>query len=153
MSRASSSLFGLGEYLTSPESFPPSRVINYDEKFVSIYDKYPKASIHILLISRDPTRNLLHPFEALKDLSFLAEAKERANALKVSVAEELKRRYDGKEETGRDWMNEVKVGVHAHPSMSHLHIHIISADNFSACLKTRKHYSENHPRIPRIGII
>lgn len=134
-------LFGLGEYLISPESFPPSRVIDYDEKFVSIYDKYPKAFIHILLLSRDPTRNLLHPFEALKDLSFLAEVKERANTLKTSVAGELKRRCGSEETTERDWRNEVKVGIHAHPSMSHLHIHVISADNFSDCMKTRKHYS------------
>lgn len=135
------SLFGLGEYLTSPESFPPSRVISYDERFVSIYDKYPKASIHILLLPRDPERNLLHPFEALKDPPFLLEVKERANALKASVAGELKRRYGGEKTTGRDWRNEVKVGVHAHPSMNHLHIHVISADNFSECMKTRKHYS------------
>ncbi|KAL0633714.1 aprataxin-like protein [Maublancomyces gigas] len=136
-----SSRSGLGEYLTSPESFPPSRVINYDEKFVSIYDKYPKASIHALLLPRDPAWNLLHPFEALEDPSFLAEVKEHANSLKASVAGELKRRYGGKEATERDWLNEVKVGIHAHPSMNHLHIHIISVDNFSVSMKTRRHYN------------
>lgn len=143
---------GLGEYLISPESFPPSRVISYDEKFVSIYDKYPKASIHALLLPRDPAWNLLHPFEALKDPSFLAEVKEHANSLKASVAGELKRRYGGKEAAERDWLNEVKVGVHAHPSMSHLHIHIISVDNFSVSMKTRKHYSRN-PRDLSVSVI
>lgn len=142
-----SSRSGLGEYLTSPESFPPSRVISYDEKFVSIYDKYPKASIHTLLLSRDPAWNLLHPFEALKDESFLAEVKEHADALKKSVAGELKRQYGSRGATERDWMSEVKVGVHAHPSMNHLHIHVISVDNFSVSLKTKKHYSATPPRI------
>lgn len=42
---------------------------------------------------------------------------------------------------GRDWSKEVKVGVHAHPSMNHLHIHVLSVDRFSECMKHRKHYN------------
>lgn len=145
-SRTSPSFFdshnGLGEYLISPESYPQSRVITYDEKFVSIHDKYPKSSVHTLLLPRDPTRNLLHPFEALEDPLFLAEVQGYANVLKAFVAGELERLYDGSGQASeRDWMKEVKVGVHSHPSMNHLHIHVISTDNISPCMKTRKHYS------------
>ena len=42
---------------------------------------------------------------------------------------------------GRDWTSEVLVGVHAVPSMSHLHIHIMSPDRYSPCLRHRKHYN------------
>ena len=42
---------------------------------------------------------------------------------------------------GRDWENELMAGVHAGPSMNHLHIHIISKDRHSECLKHRKHYN------------
>jgi aprataxin len=41
---------------------------------------------------------------------------------------------------GRDWLSEIVVGVHTHPSMSHLHIHIFSRDMLSPCLKHKKHY-------------
>jgi aprataxin len=42
---------------------------------------------------------------------------------------------------GRDWLSEVRVGIHLHPSMSHLHVHVFSRDMHSPCLKHRKHYN------------
>ena len=42
---------------------------------------------------------------------------------------------------GRDFLKELKVGIHAHPSMSHLHVHIISRDMHSDRLKHQKHYN------------
>ena len=42
---------------------------------------------------------------------------------------------------GRDWEDEIMAGVHAGPSMNHLHVHIISKDRHSECLKHRKHYN------------
>ena len=33
------------------------------------------------------------------------------------------------------------AGVHAGPSMNHLHIHVLSVDRESPCLKHRKHYN------------
>jgi aprataxin len=42
---------------------------------------------------------------------------------------------------GRDWEKDVMVGIHAHPSMSHLHVHVLSVDRFSECMKHRKHYN------------
>ncbi len=32
-------------------------------------------------------------------------------------------------------------GIHAHPSMNHLHIHVLSVDRYSECLRHRKHYN------------
>lgn len=42
---------------------------------------------------------------------------------------------------GRDWSKDVIAGVHTHPSMSHLHIHILSIDRQSECMRHRKHYN------------
>jgi aprataxin len=42
---------------------------------------------------------------------------------------------------GRDWSASIAVGVHAVPSMSNLHIHVISVDRHSDCLRHRKHYN------------
>jgi aprataxin len=41
---------------------------------------------------------------------------------------------------GRDWTKDIVVGVHTHPSMNHLHIHIFSRDMQSPCMKHKKHY-------------
>lgn len=50
----------------------------------------------------------------------------------------------GGAEGGRDWNQDVLVGVHAHPSMNHLHIHIISRDFYSEAMRHRKHYNSFH---------
>lgn len=42
---------------------------------------------------------------------------------------------------GRDWEREIVAGVHAHPSMNHLHIHVISVDRVSECMRHKKHYN------------
>lgn len=151
---------GLGAYLADPASFPPSRVIYHTEKWVVINDLYPKSSVHILLLPRDKSKNLLHPFEALEDRQFLVDVQAEIKKLRVLVAKELRRRYSKfsaqekerddplsadlvSEElpTGRDWGKDVISGVHAHPSMNHLHVHVLSRDRVSDCLKKKIHYN------------
>ncbi|KAF2806283.1 putative histidine triad nucleotide binding protein [Mytilinidion resinicola] len=163
---------GLGAYIASPTSFPASVVISHNENYVLIHDLYPKSSVHLLLLPRNPEISDTHPLTALTtNAAFLEEVKvEAARAVKI-VAAELRRRYGqysaaekAREEAleaimasdadipteealeaqlpkGRDWEAEVMVGVHAHPSMSHLHIHILSRDRHSPALKHRKHYN------------
>ena len=156
---------GLGAYTASPASFPTSRVIYHDEKWVVINDLFPKASVHILLLPRDPSKQLLHPFEAFKDLEFLQEVQAEVQKLRKLAAKELHRRYgkfsalDQKRQKGldaidvdknsesqqlpigRDWSQSVISGIHANPSMNHLHIHILSMDRHSECMRHRKHYN------------
>jgi len=153
---------GLGAYIASPGSFPASRVISSSENFVVINDLYPKSSVHLLLLPRDPAKTLLHPFDALGDTDFLAEVQSEVSKLRTLVAKELRRRYGrfsvqdkAREQVmeadympseeqlplGRDWSKEVISGVHAHPSMNHLHIHILSVDRESDCMRHRKHYN------------
>ncbi|RMZ79874.1 hypothetical protein DV737_g3229, partial [Chaetothyriales sp. CBS 132003] len=42
---------------------------------------------------------------------------------------------------GRDFASELRIGIHAHPSMNHLHIHIISPDMSRETMRHRKHYN------------
>lgn len=153
---------GLGAYIDDPASFPPSRVIYHNNAFVAVHDLFPKASIHALLLPRSSEHNLLHPFEAFEDPDFLALVQKETLKLKSLVAKELQRTFgresnadarreavlNGEEEVGDDvlppgrgWGAEVITGVHAVPSMNHLHVHVLSRDMHSPCLKHRKHYN------------
>ncbi|ROT40850.1 HIT-like protein [Sodiomyces alkalinus F11] len=165
-SRFSSIRDGLGLYLENPASHPSSRVIYYNDDFVAIHDLYPKSSVHTLLLPRSPKHNLLHPFEAFQDPEFLASVQQETRKLRDLVATELRRRFGQESATdalreavlngdaepdedvdggglppGRDWASEVRAGIHAHPSMNHLHIHVFSRDMHSNCVKHRKHYN------------
>jgi len=99
----------------------------------------------------------MHPLEALEDPLFLAEVRVTASKIKETAAKELQKmfgKFSRQEErrqavlngiveledeenlpVGRDWEKEIRVGIHTHPSMSHLHIHVISKDMFSESLK------------------
>ncbi|KAL8392488.1 hypothetical protein RB595_002614 [Gaeumannomyces hyphopodioides] len=156
---------GLGAYLDEPEAWPASRVIFHTPGHVAIHDLYPKSFVHCLLLARSPAARRLHPFDALdgSDPDFLAETRAQAARLRSLVAAELRRRLgrdsaaeaarnavlDGEVEAdaeggplpeGRDWEAEVRVGVHAVPSMDHLHIHVLSPDMAGASMKKKNHY-------------
>lgn len=102
---------------------------------------------------------LLHPFDAFEDPDFLAEVKAETAKLKSLAAKELKRQVgmqsqleqardkamDGETAgtwpEGRDWERDIITGVHAGPSMSHLHVHVLSVDRRSECMRHRRHYN------------
>ncbi|KAI1193803.1 HIT domain-containing protein [Nemania serpens] len=159
----------LGAYTADPASFPSSRVIYHDKSFVAINDLYPKATLHTLLLPRSP-RSRLHPFDAFEDPEFLASVRAETARLRRLAAKELQRRYgrfserdrlreavlngevewdggggdggsgSGALPDGREWEKELLVGVHAHPSMNDLHVHVLSRDMVSECMRHRKHY-------------
>lgn len=151
---------GLGVYLERPETFSSSVVIYFNDDFVAINDLYPKSSLHLLLLPRDPSKFFLHPFDAFEDPHFLQKVRTEVKKLRTLAAGELRRRYGkySSQETarreameqdppaddlppGRDWEKELMVGIHAVPSMNHLHIHVLSVDRYSDRLKHRKHYN------------
>ncbi|KAF3037272.1 aprataxin-like protein [Didymella heteroderae] len=161
---------GLGLYIEHPEKNPEGLVVEYDDDFVVINDKFPKASVHLLLIPRKPEYYAQHPLSLLSSNSaFLAEVKTRVDRLRHLAASELRRKYgrdsasdqpyqtalsslmeqsdspppserDALLPPGRDWLSSIKAGVHTHPSMNHMHIHILSREMHSPCLKHKKHY-------------
>lgn len=152
---------GLGMYIEEPEAFPAFRnVIYYNDDFVAVRDIYPKSSVHLLLLPRSEVHSKMHPVTALStDAEFLAKVRDEAVTLKRIVASELRRMY-GEESAseaertralldpssvdelpkGRDWEAGIKVGVHATPSMNHLHVHFMSPDNVGGSMKKAHHY-------------
>lgn len=150
----------LGSYIERPESYPSSVVVHHNDDFVAIHDLYPKSSLHLLLLPRDASKFYKHPFDAFEDTDFLHKVREEAKKLRTLAARELQRRYgkyslqerarrEAMEQDppldelppGRDWEKEIMMGIHAHPSMNHLHIHVLSVDRYSDRLKHRKHYN------------
>lgn len=151
---------GLGTYIAKPESYPSSVVVYHNDDFVAIHDMFPKSSLHLLLLPRDQSKTRLHPFDAFEDAEFLAKVKAEVQKLRNLAAGELRRKYgkDSAQEQvrraalnadpppdelppGRHWDREIMCGVHAVPSMSHLHIHVLAVDRYSERLKHRKHYN------------
>ena len=151
---------GLLTYILRPESYPSSLIIRYTEHSVLIRDAYPKSLLHLLLLPRDPSKYNLHPHAAFADPAFLALVRsEVAECVRLAASElsrllsshsaSCKARLEAMESAsppaelpdGRDFANELRVGIHAHPSMNHLHIHIISPDMSRDGMKHRKHYN------------
>lgn len=154
---------GLGPYIVHPENFPATRVVAHSPDFVVVNDLFPKSSVHVLILPRSQAHTLQHPFDAFRDPAFQASVRREIDTVKDMVARELQRRFgagskaearrqavlNGDEELadgedlpeGRDWKAEVVSGIHARPSMSHLHVHVLSREMHSPALKHRKHYN------------
>jgi aprataxin len=152
---------GLLAYILEPAKFPPGIVIRHDERTVLVRDAFPKATVHLLLLPRDPSKRDLHPRDALSDdPDFLGMVRTEAAAAVQLAASELSRligpysasckariaAMEGDElpdelPAGRDFTRDLRVGIHAHPSMNHLHIHVVSRDMHSDRLKHQKHYN------------
>jgi aprataxin len=147
-------------YVLRPESYSPKLIINYTVHSVLIRDGYPKSLLHLLLLPRDPTKYALHPHAAFADPTFHALIKnELAQALDLATSElsrllsphsaSTQARLSAMDSPsppselppGRDFRSLLRVGVHAHPSMNHLHIHILTPDMHSPSMKHRKHYN------------
>lgn len=101
-------------------------------KFVCVYDMFPKAKFHLLLMCRNyaANRSCLLNVNTLNDLTkdHLDELREFHNFAK-SIAATL----------SRDNSTTFRIGYHSIPSMHPLHLHIISSDLDSPCITRRKH--------------
>ncbi|KAK3319128.1 HIT-like domain-containing protein [Apodospora peruviana] len=147
------------EYIEHPERFSDA-VLRVTPNTVLIKDAFPKAMVHLLLLPRSKAHYELHPHEAFEDPEFLVMMKREADSAVHLAAAELRRQISSFSETdkarneaidagvpvdelpaGRNYCKEIRVGVHAHPSMDHLHVHIISSDMVSDRMKHRKHYN------------
>lgn len=104
----------------------PTMVVKSDEQTVTIKDAYPKARHHYLVMARENIANL----RALNSahLGLLEKMLENGRALVEEVkAEEPEVAF--------------RCGYHASPSMSRLHMHVVSQDFDSPCLKNKKHWN------------
>lgn len=104
----------------------------YDDRCVLIQDKFPKGRQHWLVLARD---------ERLEGPLCLAAGDAPLLEHMAAVA----RRKAG-ELRQRDPSLRFRLGFHAVPSLRQLHMHVISQDFDSACLKHKKHWNSfTHP--------
>jgi aprataxin len=148
----------------NPEMIPASILFSHSPSTLTIFDAYPKAIFHFLILLR-PTeklsvldlaslRTLLRQDKDSARLALETLLDECENLIK-NIREEMRERY------GFVW--DVHAGFHAVPSMEyahmlpsgmriliksrHIHLHVISSDLTSQALKTKKHYNSFHPKL------
>ncbi|GAO45764.1 HIT-like protein [Saitoella complicata NRRL Y-17804] len=125
----------LAPFLQNP-TIPPC--LRITDRTILIRDKYPKARIHYLLLPRNQTLTLHHPLTVLSDPVIRDDLRADVDAA-ISMAQNELRRAAVVGMGGVERV-EVRAGIHARPSLSNLHIHIISQDFRSPALKNAKHY-------------
>ncbi|CAI2179242.1 2183_t:CDS:10 [Funneliformis geosporum] len=113
-------------YCQQPEIFPKSEVYCYDDESVIIYDKYPKAKKHLLVIPRKHIDNI----EELKkkDLELIRKLKEKGQEMIKKMKQDNPKL-------------DFRMGFHAIQSLKQLHMHVISQDFISPNLKNKKHWN------------
>ncbi|KAJ6639937.1 Aprataxin-like protein [Pseudolycoriella hygida] len=104
---------------------PLYRVIS-SEIAVVIKDKFPKAKYHFLILPYEDIPTVFHLTSSERHLKLMDELELLAkNVVEV---------------TGLN-SNIFQVGYHSSPSMQRLHLHVISNDYNSPCLKTKIHWN------------
>ncbi|XP_071072912.1 aprataxin isoform X1 [Dasypus novemcinctus] len=103
----------------------PKMQVYKDEQVVVIKDKYPKARHHWLVL----------PWTSISSLK--AVTREHLELLQHmhTVGEKVIADFAGSSKL------RFRLGYHAIPSMSHVHLHVISQDFDSPCLKNKKHWN------------
>ncbi|XP_007522938.1 aprataxin isoform X2 [Erinaceus europaeus] len=103
----------------------PKMQVYKDEQVVVIKDKYPKARYHWLVL----------PWASISSLKVVT--RDHLDLLKHmhTVGEKVIADFAGSSKL------RFRLGYHAIPSMSHVHLHVISQDFDSPCLKNKKHWN------------
>ncbi len=104
----------------------PAMVVKSDDLTVTIKDAYPKARHHYLVLPKENIPNLWSLNSA--HLSLLEKMLQNGK----SLTEDIK---------SKEPSLTFRLGYHASPSMARLHMHVISQDFDSPCLKNKKHWN------------
>ena len=151
----------LEEYVDWPEHpHVQAATVERDDCSVTIVDKYGKSTIHLLVIPLEKVRCIPLVLDASR-LPLLRALLARGRALvssrggRVLASDEKPAAGDPREaeEGGTSASSsaaaapaaptviDFRIGFHAMPSMSQLHLHVISQDFHSAALKNKKHWN------------
>ncbi|KAI6132096.1 HIT-like protein [Pisolithus croceorrhizus] len=131
-----------------PRAFRPAILFNCSETCLTVFDAFPKAIFHFLVLPRVRPPLRVSDLTDLRSLlkcerknarAILQDLSDEADSVKKLVQEEMLNRY------GFQW--QVWAGFHPAPSMEHLHLHVISSDLCSPKLKNKKHYNSFHPKL------
>lgn len=128
----------LYDYIISPSRFEVEIFCETDE-MVCIYDAYPKASLHLLILPKQKFYlcDSIHEIktqdkEKIKSIHDLAENIVNSKCIQ-SKLDEI--------EAALSFRPRIKCGFHGIPSLDLLHLHIISDDLVSEKLKSKRHYN------------
>ncbi|KAL2098164.1 hypothetical protein ACEWY4_007371 [Coilia grayii] len=102
----------------------PKLQVHKDEQVVVIKDKYPKAQYHWLVL----------PWESIPNLKALRKEHKELLVHMQCVGQRMVDQCPEKH-------LHFRMGYHAIPSMSHVHLHVISQDFDSPSLKNKKHWN------------
>ncbi|XP_001373180.2 aprataxin isoform X1 [Monodelphis domestica] len=96
-----------------------------DDRVVVINDKFPKAQYHWLVLPWDSISSLKNLNQ--KHVKLLRHMQTVGGKMIDRCVESKRVRF--------------RLGYHAVPSMNHLHLHVISQDFDSPCLRNKKHWN------------
>ncbi|KAH7340220.1 HIT-like domain-containing protein [Rhizoctonia solani] len=132
--------------LSNPGDLGSDLLLSESEHCITIFDKYPKAMFHFLIlpkfsvtITASATTNLstFLRWDKQVALECLQHMKRDAETAKSMVEDEMMKQH------GFKW--DVLIGFHAVPSMDHVHLHVLSSDLCSPTLKKKHHYNSFRP--------
>ncbi|THD24015.1 Aprataxin [Fasciola hepatica] len=100
----------------------PDHIVRQSDSWVIIRDRFPKAMFHWLIL----------PKESIPRWANL-------NSMHIPL---LRSMHEAAEQlVSENEPHSFQIGYHAVPSMLQLHMHVISTDFCSPCLKTKKHWN------------
>ncbi|TXT13543.1 hypothetical protein VHUM_00910 [Vanrija humicola] len=148
-----SGLNALRAYAEAPNpsaDIPASTLLLETPHCIAIFDAYPKARYHFLVLPRLPSD--LGPSIGARDVDSLASLLRLRHPVRDAVLAAMRDAAAEVTEMIRDEMHKtegyqwpVLAGFHAVPSMRHVHLHVLSNDLVSPSLRTKKHYNSFRP--------
>lgn len=132
--------FALQQYIDKPEQ---KGVVFHDDKVVIVEDQFPKSLRHYLVMPRSKAESRKHPLEALRDPTFYNEMEEYVEKAKDLLVESLVPEFveDSKQAKEEFRDSFIQCGVHSIPSMSNMHIHVMTKDFYLERMKNKTHYN------------
>ena len=124
----------LRPYADSPSLFPAT-VYLLTRNFVVIYDRYPKASRHVLILPRD---GYIDAPMGVRQLG--PEHRDRVQEMH-SLAQAIAAAWSAEAEAAGEGTLKCLIGYHATPSLHTLHLHVLTADLDSPALKKKIHWN------------
>lgn len=118
-----------------PTSYLPY-IYYQDSEYTVIYDAFPKARVHLLILPLATS--------GLAEVDQVGELEPKhipAVEKLAGFAQQLASHVYSVLQTVNADAAPVHIGFHAVPSLHHLHVHVISQDFDSPCLKIKKHWN------------
>lgn len=107
-----------------------ARIVHRTEEFCTVFDGFPKSQVHLLVLPRITRVASLGQLRS-EHLPMLRRMSAYVTWVSESLASQL--------------ALSITHGVHKVPSLRQLHVHVISQDFVSPCLKNAKHYNSFQP--------